>query len=144
MEEGVNIAAVLGAAERPAGERFTIYLPDRDRAGATVADIGDWIDAAMALLTDINGGATRLAPTEGRWLSPEGQVVKEETTLVYSYYPDPARFYARLPEVADFLHLFGRETNQGEVVAELFGESEDGFFNRFYSITAFEDAPAAS
>ena len=139
MADAVNISDVLGASPRPAGERFTIYLPDKDKTGSQVADIGHWIEAALGLLTDINGGATRLAPTVGYWRSPEGRLIAEETTLVYSYYPDPERFHERLGEIADFLHLFGRETNQGEVVAELFGEADDGFFNRFYSITAFRE-----
>jgi hypothetical protein len=133
----VDLSRILGASPQPAGERFTIYLPDKDRLGEPVKDINSWIDAALYLLTEINGGATKLAPTTGYWRSPQGQTVTEQTTLVYSYYRDPQAFHDRLDEIAAFLHDFGRSTNQGEIVAEIFGESQDGFFNRFYSITEF-------
>jgi hypothetical protein len=130
----IEMANVLGAAERVAGERFTIYLPDRDRVGNPVEGIDAWVEAAMTLLTEINGGATQMAPTVGHWKSDTGETIKEQTILVYSYIADAEIFAERLSEIADFLHLFGKETNQGEVVAELVGESPEGFKNRFYSI----------
>jgi hypothetical protein len=132
-----NYAEILGAAERVAGERFTIYLPDHDKSGNLVPEISTWVEAAMALLTEANGGATQLAPTVGQWRSDTGQIVTEQTILIYSYLRDAEAFGAKLPDIADFLHLFGRETQQGEVVAELFGESPEGFVSRFYSITDF-------
>jgi hypothetical protein len=39
------------------GQRFAIYVPNKDRDGVSV-DQALWIDAALLLLTDIAGGAT--------------------------------------------------------------------------------------
>jgi hypothetical protein len=45
----------------------------------------------------------------------------EKTTIIYTYiYPD--RFEKNLKLLREFLHRFGRETNQGEVVFEFAGE----------------------
>jgi len=45
----------------------------------------------------------------------------EKTTIIHTYiYPD--RFEKNLKLLREFLHRFGRETNQGEVVFEFAGE----------------------
>jgi hypothetical protein len=47
--------------------------------------------------------------------------------IVYTYIK-PDRFVAYLPELREFLHRFGRETNQQVVVVELSGPEESWFF----------------
>ena len=51
----------------------------------------------------------------------EEDVLRERTTLVYTYV-DPDRFERNFATLREFLHRFGRETNQGEVVFEFDGE----------------------
>ena len=112
------IAAFSGTTDY--GQRFAIYIPNKDRDGAPV-DQTKWIDAALQLLTDVAGGATAMPPVTGAWRNPEtGQVVIEEPVVVYSYVR-PAPFVARLPDLAAFVRRMGRETNQGAVALEFDG-----------------------
>jgi hypothetical protein len=87
---------------------------------------------AGALLSDIGGGATVLPPVDGAWFNPDtGMLIKEKIVLAYTYV-QPGRFIRSLPRVRAFLHRMGRQTRQGEVVAE--------FANRLYRITTFDTA----
>ena len=139
----VDFAQSLGADQRAAGQKFSIYIADRDRLGNAVPGVEGWIGAALSLLSGINGGATKLAPTVGYWQSDTGEMVVEETTIIFSYVKDAENFANRLPDIAAFLHMYGKDTNQGEVVAELFGEDSGGFVNRFYYISDYALAPEA-
>lgn len=47
--------------------------------------------------------------------------IGSQTTII-STYTDPDRFEKNLKSLREFLHKFGRETNQGEVVFEFAGE----------------------
>ena len=47
--------------------------------------------------------------------------------IIYTYIK-PERFIAHLPALREFLHRFGRETDQEVVVAELSGAEESWFF----------------
>ena len=79
------------------------------------------MDAALKLLSSINGGATAMPPVRGAWLNPEsGKLVIEEPVLVYSYI-DPDQFEARVSELVDLVHRMGRETRQGEMAIEFDG-----------------------
>lgn len=55
--------------------------------------------------------------------------------LVYTYIK-PDKFLKGLPELREFPHRLGRETNQGEIAVE--------FDGRFYRITEFDDEGAES
>lgn len=67
----------------------------------------------------------RLPPADGTWLNPEShEILWEKTTLIYTYI-DADKFEENLGALRKFLHRFGRETNQGEVVFEF-----DGVFYR--------------
>ncbi len=73
-----------------------------------------------------------MPPADGTWLNPEKDIdsvgelsdedmIWEKTTIIYTYiYPD--RFEKNIRPLREFLHRFGRETNQGEVVFEFAGE----------------------
>lgn len=130
----------LGAEEAAGSSRITLYIPDADKDGNALPDAEDWIRVAMDLLTTMNGGVTRLAPAEGQWKPDEGPVVRERTTVLYSNLMRPSEFRRRLPELREFLHQFGRDTGQGEVMAEFTGEGPDGFFARTYTIRLFDQA----
>ena len=56
------IAAFGGTADY--GQRFAVYIPNKDRDGAPV-DQATWIDATLRLLADIAGGATAMPPVTG-------------------------------------------------------------------------------
>lgn len=47
--------------------------------------------------------------------------------IVYTYIK-PERFIARLPELREFLHRFGQQTDQEVVVVELSGGDGSWFF----------------
>ena len=61
--------AALFEAEPVHGQRFSIYVPNKDREGAPVEQ-RPWVEAALALLSKIGGGATAMPPVEGAWLNP--------------------------------------------------------------------------
>ena len=74
-------------------------------------------------------GSTALHPADGTWLNPESkEILWEKTTLIYTYI-DADKFEKHLGELRKFLHRFGREANQGEVVFE--------FDGRFYRIRKY-------
>ena len=57
---------------------------------------------------------------EGSWKNkPEDKPILERTAVVYTYV-DPKFFLFELPKLRKFLHRFGRETKQGEVVVEFY------------------------
>ena len=59
---------------------------------------------------------------DGTWLNPENkELIQEKTTMIYTYI-DPDRFEKNVGLLRKFLHGFGRESNQGEVVFEFDGK----------------------
>ncbi len=138
----MDLGQALGAAELASLQRFSLYLPDRDRSGAPVPDVEKWIDAAMALFADVNEGATRLPVAQGIWKSREGDpIVREATTVVYSFIRDTPRFQANIRRFTVFIHSFGKHAEQGEVMVEFAGEvPERGFVSRAYFIRDYPKA----
>ena len=136
-----NIANALGAEQKTTVEQLSIYIPDRDREGNKISNIDDWIEEAKTVLTFIGGGSTTMPPTDGTWIDREEllssemisdlngllnelkkkKVIQEKTTVVYTFI-DPDRFIENINILREFLHKFGRETNQGEVVIDFDGE----------------------
>lgn len=129
----------LGADGAITVQKFTIYLPDRDKNQNPIPNIEEYIEAGASLLAGINHGVTRLPAAQGMWINSEtGIPVTENTVLLYSFIRQPEQFIQRLPEIREFLHEFGSSTNQGEVVVEYFGETLDGrLYSRAYWITKF-------
>jgi hypothetical protein len=106
-------------------------IPSADRDGNWF-DPHPWVEEALVLLSDIGGGATVLPPVDGAWFNPDtGRLIKEKIVLAYTYV-QPGRFIGSLPRVRAFLHRMGRQTRQGEVVAE--------FNNRLYRIMTYDTA----
>lgn len=126
----IHLSKLLGAIEEPSFQRLTLYIPDRDKHGKEIRKLKEWIKKARAILTAIGGGATALPPADGTWLNPENQeTVWEKTTMIYTYI-DPCGFEENIKELRAFLHAFGHQTNQGEVVFE--------FDGRFYRIRKYD------
>lgn len=128
----INLGEVLGTVESPSTQQLTLYIPNRDKDGREVKHFRSWVKEAQKVLTIIGRGSTMMPPADGTWLSQEKDIdtidkldnediLWEKTTVIYTYiYPD--RFEKNLKSLREFLHRFGRETNQGEVVFELAGE----------------------
>ena len=128
-----DLVKELGAEEEPAGERLTLYIPNKDCNGGVVAEHQKWLTEGQELLTDIGDGASCFPPVTGTWRKPDGENLWEQTTMIYSFI-DPDKFRANMRRLRTFLHRFGRETNQGKVVFEL--------GNLFWSIDKF-DSPGS-
>ena len=112
--------AALFEAEPIHGQRFSVYVPNKDREGAPVEQL-PWVEEALALLSQIGGGATAMPPVEGAWLNPEtSELIREQPVVVYTYIV-PERFVDHSAEVVAFIKRMGRETNQGAVAIEFDG-----------------------
>ena len=128
--DSIDLAKELGAFEEPSGQRLTLYIPDRDRDGNAIEDIKKWNEGAREVLTKIGGGSTALPPADGTWQNPDsGDIIWEKTTIIYTMI-DPDKFIENINSLRSFLHLFGKQTNQGEVVVE--------FSGRLYKIRAYD------
>jgi hypothetical protein len=125
-----NIAKILGAKTAPSIQQLTLYIPDKDKNGKQIKNRKRWLKESQQILTYIGGGTTAFPPADGTWLNPENNTtVWEKTTIIYTYI-DPDKFEKHLPLLKKYLHRFGRETNQGEVVFE--------FDGRFYKISKYD------
>lgn len=131
----LNIKTELGAEEGTSTQRLTLYLPNRDKSDPPqeVPNFDNWLNEARQLLSQIGGGSTAFPPCDGTWVNEQsGTLIWEQTRIVFCYvYPD--RFVANVKSLREFLHRFGREANQGEMVVE--------WDNRFFRIRHF-DPPA--
>jgi hypothetical protein len=136
-----SLVEIVGADEEASMQQLTLYIPNKDKNGKEISNIHDWIKEARKLLTIIGGGATALPPADGSWISPENKietvsdlkdedVIWEKTTILYTYIKTD-NFLNNLKFLRRFLHRFGRETNQGEVVFE--------FDGRFFRIFDFDE-----
>jgi hypothetical protein len=128
---GLDIAAAFSAEADASTQAFSIDVPNKDREGKEIGDQRRWVLEALRLLGSVGGGATAMPPVEGVWANAEGEFVRENPVIVYSYIKTD-QFLARLPELRSFLHEMGRETRQGEVAFE--------FDGRFYRIREFDEA----
>jgi hypothetical protein len=123
----VILSKLLGASEEPAVQILTLYIPDKDKDGKRIKNLNSWIKEAQKVLTVIGRGSTSIPPADGTWLNPEiKEIIWEKTTIMYTYI-DPDSFEENAALLREFLHRFGRETNQGEVVFEF-----DGKFYRIH------------
>ena len=136
-----SLVEIVGAEEEASIQQLTLYIPNKDKNGKEIENLRDWIKEARTLLTIIGGGATALPPADGSWISPENKietvsdlkdedVVWEKTTIIYTYIKAD-NFLNNLKFLRRFLHRFGRETNQGEVVFE--------FDGKFFRISDFDE-----
>lgn len=103
----LDLAAALGAEREPSTQILSVYIPNKDRHGRPIRT-ARWIRQAQEILTRIGEGYTTTPPHDGGW--------------------ETERFLAQLAALREFLHRFGRETNQEVVVAELSGSEGSWFF----------------
>jgi hypothetical protein len=122
----LDLAAALGAEREPSTQILSLYIPNKDRHGRLIRT-APWIREAQEILTRIGEGYTTTPPHDGGWETGIGKVRREKTVIVYTYIK-PDRFLAHVDALREFLHRFGRETNQEVVVAELSGAEGAWFF----------------
>ena len=125
----LDLASVLGAQENYSTQCFTVYIPNKDKEGKEIGNQRKWILESLQLLTELNGGATAMPPTEGVWGNEKGELIWEHPVVVYSFIK-AERFFGNLLGIREFLHRMGRETNQGEVAFE--------FESQFFLIREFD------
>jgi hypothetical protein len=138
----LDLKTALGATSGASATKFSLYIPDRDRDGKLVEGLELWKAAAMNLFAEVNGGATLLPPAQGIW-KPEGggEIVREATSIVYSFIRDEKQFSRGLKRLAAFIHTFGKHANQGEVMVEFSGELPGGrYVSRAYFIDEYDKA----
>jgi len=131
----MDLSEALGAGGGISVQCLTLYIPDRDKAGNVIRDQRRWVLEGSHLLAKIGGGVTIMPPVDGGWVGESGSIVWEHPVLIYTFVR-PTEFMELLPQLRDFLHTLGRETQQGEVALE--------FDGRFYRITKFDAASKSS
>ncbi len=125
-ERELDLAAALGAEREASTQVLSVYVPNKNRHGRPI-NTRPWIREAQEILTRIGEGYTTTPPHDGGLESEGGRVRREKTVIIYTYIK-PERFIAHLPARREFLHRFGRETDQEVVVAELSGPEGSWFF----------------
>lgn len=125
----IDLGAELGATDAHSTQRLTLFMPNKDKNGRKLKDHDKWVREARELLSKIGGGATAFPPADGTWVGDDGKIIWEQTTMIFCYILADG-FQVQLSALREFLHRFGRETNQGEVVVE--------FDGGFYRIRQFD------
>jgi hypothetical protein len=70
---------------KSSADSISIYVPNKDRDDNMVSDHRNWVEEAVTLMCDINGGATAMPPVDGAWKNERGAVIREHPVVVYSY-----------------------------------------------------------
>jgi hypothetical protein len=95
-----------------------LFVPSVERDGITAINQEAWVDAALATLGELFGGATAFPRAKGVWRDDEmGGVLVEDQPVVIHSYTTPADITdsARLNRLGSFCRKMGREAHQGEV-----------------------------
>jgi hypothetical protein len=111
----------LPTSRRVPARRFIIYLPDNDRYGESIENIEEWVREACLLLAKVNGGATRLAPSQGLWFNENDNCLVSETTHIVFSCVNVPEFLPKFGLIRSFLARFARETDQDSVAVEFDG-----------------------
>ena len=108
-----NIKRTLGATYPVGASQVVVFIPDRNRENAPI-DQQRWVDEALSVMGIVFRGATAFPPGHGVWRDDEagGRLLKEETVMVVSYVDPKLMTGANLRSLREFLHRFGRETQQ--------------------------------
>jgi hypothetical protein len=131
----IDLVAALGASIELSPQELRLYIPNKDRYSNEFGCQRKWVLEASSLLARIGGGVTMLPPAEGGWYDQENDTIVWESPILVYTYVKPDLFEKHLPELRQFLHRLGRETNQGEVALEF-----DGDFYRINKYDAPEEA----
>ncbi|HTU10637.1 MAG TPA: hypothetical protein VMG08_07020 [Allosphingosinicella sp.] len=125
----MGIFEELGASEAVATQKFSIYIPNKDRNHQILPDWSTWIDSAIYLLAEINGGSTSLPASKSAWKGEDDRMMSEEAVVVYSFIRHPDEFEKNLGTIKAFIRDFGIRADQESVLVEL-ADCEACFINR--------------
>jgi hypothetical protein len=132
----MDILAILRSDKQPSIQKFSIYVPDKDKYRQPIEPSHDaWVEAALHVLTDINGGCTLQPSSRGVWKTQDGEFLEDDVAIVYSFITDDEAFKARFHEISAFMHRFGIEAKQESVLVEL----TDGHRAYFLDETSYQD-----
>lgn len=98
--------------------RIAVYVPGTSGVDAA-ADTSAYVDAAATLFSKLFGGASAQS-VRGYWMSDAAGLVKEETTVIYSF-TDAAALESSLPAVLDFCEKMKSELQQEAISLEMQG-----------------------
>lgn len=113
-----EISKNLGAEPLDIYDHITLYLPNKDRKGNPFPNYNEWVKIFSDVITKLCGGCTFFR-SNGRWLSEDGTIINEHTTLFYSYIMDVERFFNTIVELKIVINQFMEETNQEAVAYSL-------------------------
>ncbi len=98
--------------------KIELFFPNRDRNGALVHNAQQFVDLAVAALSDFAGGGCSLRHETGYWAGRS-----EATAVVYAYVPASADLRARVAKALEpLLQAYKRETNQEAVALTIDGQ----------------------
>ena len=105
-----DLAKELGAT-LIADQKISIYVPNKDKDGNFI-DQYMWVNQAVAILTEIGGGATSLSPAIGRGKYGVGdEIVESETVIVYTYFNPAYVSDGMIGRLKDFFVNMGKDCN---------------------------------
>ena len=99
--------------------RLTIYIPSTVNIDKPI-DSKKHVDEAAALLSGFFGGATS-TEASGYWLSPSAGLVRERSTMVFTYCHE-ADLEAHIDEVIDYCEALKRTLTQDAIALEINGK----------------------
>ena len=99
--------------------RLTIYIPSTVNVDEPI-DNKKHVDEAAALLSGFFGGATS-TEASGYWLSPSAGLVRERSTMVFTYCHE-ADLEAHIDEVIDYCEALKQTLTQDAIALEINGK----------------------
>ncbi len=94
--------------------RLTIYVPDRDKHGNPIPP--DGVNGIVRKVASLAGGCS-VSPVKGYYINQEGQLIEENTLLVWTFTDDEEKI------INEFIR-WGELTNQESLLVEKDGEPE--------------------
>lgn len=99
--------------------KVTIYVPATINVNEVI-DNTKYVDETASLLSELFGGATSTKAL-GYWKSASGELVKEETTMVFAY-ADEEDMHKNLGKAIDHCYKLLRDMKQESIAMEVNGE----------------------
>jgi hypothetical protein len=111
----VAAARALGAGKPLGTAHLVVFVPTTDRRGRKLGI--SWVRPTLRILGRLFRGATAYPQGLGVWRDDDsgGNLVFDQTTIVFSYVAPLDLNPAALAEFRGFLHRMGREAGQGEI-----------------------------
>lgn len=96
-----------------------IYVPSTINVNENI-DNSEWVDKALSLLSTEFGGATSTKAL-GAWVAQNGQLIKENVTLVFAY-ANQDKLEQKIESIYDFCLLMKVALSQEAIALEVNGD----------------------